>query len=110
MGFDAVNFLCAATRQAEAANDFVKNQERIIDGAFLAQDRQKIIARKIKTRVGGNRLNDYRGNLPFVPSKCFPNKVGIVEWKRDGEVSKCLGDARAVGLPVSKRATACFNQ
>ena len=79
IGFDSIDFLGAAACQTETGNYFVKNQKRAIGGAFVSQHRQELIARKIKTRVGRNRLHNYRCDFSFVLSKCLPYNVGIVE-------------------------------
>src|SRR4030095_5115096 len=94
----------------EAGDHLVKNQKRIVAGAFLAEDRQKVFSRKIKTRVGWNRLDDHRRDFIFVFLKRFSQQLGVVERQRDRELSKRRCNTGAARLAVRERAAPYFYQ
>ena len=78
---DSVNFLGSATRDTKPGHHLIENQKRAMFCTFLAQDRQKIFARKIKSRVCGNRFENDGGNFIFL--KCLSHKIDIVKRQRD---------------------------
>ena len=67
---------------------------------FFAQDRQEIVARKIKSSVCRNRLNDHRRDLIFIFAKGFAHKIDIIEGQRNCKTDKRLRNADTVRSPV----------
>src|SRR5262245_23067726 len=78
--------------------------------ALFADDRQKLLSRKIKTRVRWNRLDDYCSNFIFVFLKRFLQQLGIVERQRDCQISKCRRNTSTARLTVRERAAPGFDQ
>src|SRR5438094_3942934 len=81
--FDSIDFLRSAARETKPGNYFVKNQERTMLRAFLTQDGQEILSRKIKPSIRGDRFKDYSRDLIFIFVKCLSHKIGIVERERN---------------------------
>src|SRR5215831_21115441 len=105
-----MDLLCTAARYTETGDHLVKNQKRIVVRTFFAQDRQEVFSRKVKTRVGWNRLDNYRRYFIFVFLKRFPQQLGVVERQRDCKISKCRRNTGAARLAVRERAAAGFHQ
>ena len=105
-GLNAVDFLRAAARDAEAGHHFVEDQKRAVPGAFLPQHFKKAGLRKIETGVGRDRLEDDRGDLAAVRAKSCAHRLDIVEGQSDRQVGECFRHAGAVGLAMRERAAA----
>src|SRR5919106_596505 len=51
VGFDSIDLLCAAPRDAKSSHNLVEDQNRAVPSAFIARDGQEIVGWKIKPRV-----------------------------------------------------------
>src|SRR4029453_10960949 len=78
--------------------------------AFLAQDREKVVLWKIKSRVRWDRLEDHRCDLISVLVKCFSQKIDIIERQRNCEIDKCLRYSGAAGLAVRQSTAARLHE
>src|SRR5205823_13388748 len=89
---------------------FVKNQEGSMLLAFLTQDGQEILSRKIKPSIRGNRFKDYSRDLISIFMKRLPHQVGIVERERNRWVDKGFRDAGAIRASMCQGATSRFHE
>jgi len=78
----------------KTAHDLVKNQQDPIEVADLPQLFQEIALRGNHTHVPGHRLDDDRGDLPFVLVAERTNILNIVEFRQQGFRRKVGGNSR----------------
>jgi hypothetical protein len=78
--------------------------------AFIAQIVEEILARKIKTGVGGDRFEDDSGDRFRILPKGGANGFDVIERERNRQRGKFAGHSGAVRAAMSQRATAGLDE
>ena len=110
VGLNSVKTLSAAARDAKAGHDFIKDEQRAVARAFLAQEGEEFVSRKIQSGVRRYRLENNGGNFFRIFAKHASDGFDIIERNRNCEIRERFGNAGAVGLAVRQTAAAGFHE
>ena len=107
---DVIDALGAVQGRAEAAHDFVEDEDRAMLLCFVTQELQIAFFRQDQAHVAGNGFDDDGGNVVAAAVHEFPEGVGIVIGDGQCILGRAGCDAWAVGLAEGGGTGTGFDQ
>ena len=107
---NAVQFLRATQRHAEAGHHFVVNQHRAVAGAQLAQRGNKLGAGADQIHIAGKRLQNHAGQLVAQLGKGLRQLLDVVVFQHQGVAGEIRRHTTRAGRAKGQQARACLHQ
>ncbi len=108
VGRNAVQCLCTAKSDPEAAHYFVENQHCSVPGAQASHGVQKFRCGAQQVHVAGNRLHNHARNLATDVLEHIFELLWIVVVEDQRVLGKILGDTSRGRVAERQQATACL--
>ena len=105
-----IDALGAVQGRAEAAHDFVEDEDCAVFLRFIAQELQVAVCRQDQAHIAGNGFDDDGGNVVAAAVHEFPEGVGIVIGDGQRVFGRAGCDARAVRLTEGSGAGTGLDQ